>query len=81
MMFTKFCTSVRTVDFSDYFTACEFIFRFSLFIVSVDASSLSRGLVMLNDVEVALVSSVDHGSHLLEAFYSHRKTQNFCQGC
>ena len=71
--------SVRTVDFSDYFTACEFILRFSLFTVSVDASSLSRGLVMLHDVEVALVSSVDHGSHLTGAFYSHRETQSSCQ--
>ena len=73
--------SVRVVDFSDYFTAREFILRILLFSVSVEASSDSRNLVMVRDVEVALVSSVDPGSHLLKkkAFYSHRKTQNFCQ--
>ena len=72
--------SVSTVDFSDHFTACEFILRISLFPVSVEAFSDLRNLVMLHDVEVALVSSVDHGSDLLKAFYSHRKTQIFCQG-
>ena len=47
--------SVRAVDFSDHFTACEFILRISLFPVSVEASSDLLNLVMLHDVEVALV--------------------------
>jgi hypothetical protein len=59
--------SVSTVDFSDHFTACEFILRISLFPVSVEAFPDLWNLVMLHDVEVALVSSVDHGSYLLKS--------------
>ena len=59
--------SVSTVDFSDHFTACEYFLRISLSPVSVEAFSDLRNLVMLHDVEVALVSSVDHGSYLLKS--------------
>jgi hypothetical protein len=68
--FSKYCRFLRS------FHCLWIYFLISLFPVSVEAFSDLRNLVMLHDVEVSLVSSVDHGSHLLKKHFTHTEKRN-----